>query len=149
MKNEFSKTTSFRHWCLLIYYKTPGDQICFSYFSMLSWQCELFSPSESSFTPESCRSLLLRSSSLSEFDDCRHEDKLSQHWPVRLQPAILKHRMKYASIMKRWWVKTFVLLLIRRWSLNIDCKYGQTEWFWHHGCSALLVRYYETLLFSE
>jgi len=51
--------------------------------STCRWQYGLFSPSESSFTPESCRSLLLRSSSLrTQFEDWRADDKLSQHWAV-------------------------------------------------------------------
>jgi len=56
------------------------------YLSICSWQFGLFSPSESSFTPESCTSLLLRSSSLRrQFEDWRDDDKLSQHRLVRLQ----------------------------------------------------------------
>jgi len=51
--------------------------------SMLSWQFGLFSPIQSSFTPESCRWLLLRSSSLrGEFDDCRAEATISQCWSL-------------------------------------------------------------------
>jgi len=61
-----------------------------TYLSMLSWQFRLFSPAQSSFTPESFRSLLLKSSSLrGEFDDCRAEATISQHLSVRLQVANL------------------------------------------------------------
>jgi len=60
------------------------------YLNMLSWQFGLFSPAQSSFTPESFRSLLLRSSSLrEEFDDCRAEATISQCWSLRLQAVNL------------------------------------------------------------
>jgi len=53
------------------------------YLNLLSWQIGLLSPVESSFTPESCRSLLLRSSSRrEEFDDCRAEATTSQCWSL-------------------------------------------------------------------
>jgi len=51
-----------------------------NYLSMFRRQCGFFSPTQSSFTPESIKALLLRSSSLrQEFINCRTEDKLSQH----------------------------------------------------------------------
>jgi len=57
------------------------------YLSMLSWQFGVWSASNSSFTPESCSLLSLRSRSLRrEFDDCRAEATIPQHWSVRLQP---------------------------------------------------------------
>lgn len=44
-----------------------------------------------SFTPESCRSLLLMSNSLTgEFAGCRADATISHDWSVRLQPANLK-----------------------------------------------------------
>ncbi len=63
----------------------------FLYLSISSWQFGLFSPSEINFTPESCRSLLLRSSSLRiQFEDCRADDKLSQP----LSSEITESKMK-------------------------------------------------------
>ena len=51
-----------------------------------SVQCGLPSPAESSFTPESCRSLVLRSSSLRlEELELRTETRASQHLSDRLQ----------------------------------------------------------------
>ena len=50
-----------------------------------SVQCGLPSPAESSFTPESCRKLVLRSSSLRlEEWELRTEARASQHLSVRL-----------------------------------------------------------------
>ena len=59
--------------------------------SVFSLQCGLFSPLDSSFTPESWRSLLLRSSSLRLGDwELRSEDRASQLLSDRLQPLSLK-----------------------------------------------------------
>ena len=55
-----------------------------------SVQCGLPSPAESSFTPESCRSLVLRSSSLRlEELALRTEARASQHLSDRRQPFSL------------------------------------------------------------
>ena len=60
-----------------------------------SSQCGLFSPDDSSFTPESCRSLLLRSSSLKlENWELRTEDRASQLLFDRLQSLSLKKTKK-------------------------------------------------------
>ena len=56
-----------------------------------SLQCGLLSPAESSFIPESCRSLALRSSSLRlEETELRTEARASQDFSDRLQPISLK-----------------------------------------------------------
>ncbi len=69
------------------------------YLSVSSWQFRIFSPSESSVTPESCRSLLLRSSSLrTEFENCKTDDKLPQDWAVRLHMENLNKRTKLLHI---------------------------------------------------
>ena len=58
--------------------------------SISSSQCRYPSPAQSRFTPESSRSLLLRSSSLrGQFTDCRTEAKDEQDSPVSLQRASL------------------------------------------------------------
>ena len=67
-----------------------------------SLQCGLFSPAESSSTPESCRSLWLRSSSVRLEDwELRTEDRTSQLLSDRLQPLSLKictvHMSKHLS----------------------------------------------------
>jgi len=50
---------------------------------MLTPQFGLFSAAQSSFNPESCKWLLLRSSSLrEEFGDCRTEATISQCWSL-------------------------------------------------------------------
>ena len=56
-----------------------------------SLQSGHFNSTDSSFTPESCRSLLFRSSSLRLEDwELRTEDRASQLLSDRLQPLILK-----------------------------------------------------------
>jgi len=80
------------------------------YLSMLSWQ---FSPAQSNFTPESCRSLLLRSSSLrEEFEDCRTEDTVSQHLQVSLQCANLNGRNEKQIITKTILIQTDVFMAL-------------------------------------
>ena len=54
-------------------------------------QCELFSPAERRFNPESCKLLLLRSSSLRLEDwALRTEDRASQPFQDILQPLSLE-----------------------------------------------------------
>ena len=66
-----------------------------------SLQCGLPSPSESGFTPESCRSLLLRSSSIRlEELELRTEARASQHLQDRWQPFSLVNINTY-FIFKR------------------------------------------------
>ena len=56
-------------------------------------QCGLSSPADNSFTPESCRLLLLRSSSLRLEDrELRTEDRASQLLSERLQPLSLRRQ---------------------------------------------------------
>ena len=63
--------------------------------SISNLQCELFSLSENSFTPESCRSLLLRSSSFREgFTDFRTKVRASADSLIRLHPANLHKNNK-------------------------------------------------------
>jgi len=58
--------------------------------SMSRRQFGLFSPTQSSSTPESHRQLTLMSSSFRrEFEDCRTDDTSLQHWSVSLQPTNL------------------------------------------------------------
>lgn len=71
----------------------------FTHLSISSRQFGLFRPAQRSFTPESSRSLLLRSSSISgESDDCKTDARISQHWSVILQPARLNENKNTVSV---------------------------------------------------
>ena len=73
-----------------------------------SVQCGLFSSEHSSFTPESCRLLLLRSSSLRLEDwELRTEDRAAQLLSERLQPLSLKKNQQN----KRKQLQTLVFFL--------------------------------------
>lgn len=62
--------------------------------------CGLCSPTDKSFTPESCRSLLLRSSSFRLEDwELRIKDRGSQVLSERLQPFSLKEK-KYILMIQ-------------------------------------------------
>ncbi|MCI4382179.1 hypothetical protein PGIGA_G00260770, partial [Pangasianodon gigas] len=63
------------------------------YLSISSVQCGFFSPAESSFTPEFCSLLILRSSSLrlEEFE-LRTEDRTLQLSSVRLHSHSLEEK---------------------------------------------------------
>ena len=75
-----------------------------------SSQCGLFSPDDSSFTPESCRSLLLRSNSLKlENWELRTEDRASQLLFDRLQSLSLKKTKK-----------TYILFFVKLMTCILD-----------------------------
>ena len=77
------------HW----HHCTADEKKLMSDLRISSLQCGLCSPTDSDFTPESCRSLLLRSSSLREDDwELRTEDRDSQLLSDRLQPLSLKKK---------------------------------------------------------
>jgi len=87
--------------CAIEYYNPPWHLYILKYLSICSWQFGLFSASERIFTLESCKSLLLRSSSLrTQFEDWRTDDKLSQQWTVRLQRASLKESRTHTSTIR-------------------------------------------------
>lgn len=69
--------------CIFITLSQSEDTLCLevSYFKVSSLHSALASPSESSFTSESCRSFPLRSSSIrEELVELRAEARLSQHF---------------------------------------------------------------------
>ncbi|KAF4084691.1 hypothetical protein AMELA_G00108890 [Ameiurus melas] len=69
------------------------DMLLFLLNSVSSVQCGFSSPAESSFTPESCSLLLLRSSSLSlEEFELRTEDRTLQLSSVRLHRRSLEEK---------------------------------------------------------
>lgn len=71
-------------------------KLAFTHLNISNLHFGLFRASEIIFTPESLRSLILKSSSLrGESDDCRAEATVSQHWAVRSQPARLKERTRF------------------------------------------------------
>ena len=87
------------HYCVGGYTGTIRMNSQKVHLSFSSLQCELFSPAESSSTPESCRSLKLRIRSLrGQFADCRAEQIVSKESLVRLQPASLQKNTENITI---------------------------------------------------
>ena len=75
--------------CLLILNLVVNHTLSKTNLRVSSVQCGLPSPAESSFTPESCRSLVLRSSSLRQVLELKTEARASQHSSDRWQPFSL------------------------------------------------------------
>ena len=94
--------------------------------SLSSLQCGLLSPAEISFTPESLRSLLLRSSSLRlDALELRTDARASQLLSDKLQPLSLKkheENLSFSSLSVKS-VYGLIHLLVRS---------SPTELFWRH-----------------
>jgi len=74
-------------------YQLSAEKFMNPYLSASSLQFGLLSPAESCFTPESCRLLLLRPSSVRLEDwELRTEDRASQLLSERLQPLSLRRK---------------------------------------------------------
>ena len=89
-----------------------------------SLHCGFSSPTDRCFTPESCRLLLVSSSSLRLEDwELRTDARLSQLFSDRLQPLSLKKNMQHKSVQES--------LCIFFQTSNMSCFYNDYFcWFW-------------------